>query len=224
MAGAGARAQGPAPADGILDETRALSAASRQQLAEALRQFRTDLKCEAWVTASSFMPAGASARQQARTARRAWSGERAAVLMAYDRATNSGGLSFSPDLWQRYPAAELVETMQDARRLLSDQTLALDERLMLAAHGWMGRLRALETVRLQQSLLIQRDEKRLALIVAGLLGAFACVAAVLGLLARRRDASAAQHFHFPEVQVSQRFGAPYGGGVTAELKPGAPGL
>ena len=36
----------PAPADGIYDDTRALSDASRQTLAQEIRSLVTDLKCE----------------------------------------------------------------------------------------------------------------------------------------------------------------------------------
>lgn len=217
-------AQDQPPADGISDETRALTAETHRQIADELRHFRADLKCEAWITASSFMPAGVSVRRQAQASRRAWDGGRPAVLMAYDRATNSIGMSFSPALWQRYPSAELVEIMQETSRIFADGALTLDERMALAARSWMERLRALESVHLRQTLLIQQDEKRFAVMAAAALGGLAFIAAVLGLLSRRRDASAEHQFHLPEVQVATRFGAPYGGGVTAELKPGAPGM
>lgn len=213
--------QGQPPADGVLDETRALTTETRRQIAEELRHFRADLKCEAWITASSFTPAGVTVRRQAQTTRRAWSGDRPAVLMGYDRATNSIGMSFSPALWQRYPSAELVEIMQETSRIFANEALSLDERLALAARSWMDRLRALESVQLRQTLLIQQDEKRFAVVVAAVLAGLAFVAALLGLLSRRRAASAEHQFHLPEVQVGMRFGAPYGGGVTVELKSGA---
>ncbi len=207
------------PADGILDETRALTAETHRQLAEDLALFREDLKCEAWITASSFVPTGITLRRHAQMTRRAWDGGRPAVLMAYDRATNASAISFSPAIWQRYPAAELVETMQEASRLFADGSLTLDERIVAAARTWMERLRGMERARLKQSLLFQQDEKRLAVIAAATLGGLTFAAAVLGLISRRRDTSAEHRFYFPEVQVGMRLGAPYGGGVTAELKP-----
>lgn len=212
-----------APADGILDETRALNETAHRQLAEDIRQFRENLKCDVWLTATSFSPAGITIRRQAQITRQAWSGDRPAVLMAYDRATNSSGMSFSPWFWQSYPSAELFELMQESRRVLSEGTLTLDERFVQATRSWMERLRVLESVRLKQSLLIQRDEKKLALVSASTLVSLTVLAAVLGLLARRRGASAEHRFLFPEVQVAARFGAPYGGGVVAELKTGATG-
>lgn len=204
------------PADGVLDETRALTPEAHRQLAEDLLLFRQDLKCEAWITATSFVPTGVSLRRHALMTRQAWDGGRPAVLMAYDRASNSSGISFSPAMWQRYPAAELVEIMQESARVFSDGTLTLDERIVAAARTWMERLRTLESTRLKQSLLLQQDEKRLALAAAAILGILAFAAAVLGLVSRRRDTRAERRFYFPEVQVAMRLGAPYGGGVTAE--------
>lgn len=209
------------PADGIQDDTRALAADTRRQLALELKLFREDLKCDAWVTASSFAPAGVTVRQQAQTTRREWSGGRPAVLMAFDRASNSSAMSFAPDFWARYPAAELVEIMQETRRILSDTKLTLDERLALATRSWIDRLRVMESVRLRQSLWIQRGEMRFALVMLTALAGGAVIAAVLGFASRRRGMRAGRRFHFPEVQVGIRFGAACGGGVTAEIKTGA---
>ena len=50
----GAYAQGTPPKDGILDDARALSSAMHQQIADELRAFREDVKCDAWITATSF--------------------------------------------------------------------------------------------------------------------------------------------------------------------------
>ncbi|HRH94356.1 MAG TPA: hypothetical protein PLB55_00405 [Prosthecobacter sp.] len=216
-----ATAEAAPPADGILDDTRALSAETHRLLAEELNQFRQDLKCEAWITASSFTPAGLTVRKEAQIKRREWSGTRPAVLMAYDRASNSSAMSFAPDFWEKYPAAELVEIMQETRRILIDTKLTLDERLALATRAWIDRLRAMETVRLKQSLWIQRGEKRFALATLIVLAAGAVVAALLGFASRRRSTRANHRFLFPEVQVGMRFGAAYGGGVTAEIKTNA---
>ncbi len=213
----------PAPADGILDETRALTEAAHRQIAEDIRLFRDNLKCDVWLTATSFLPTGTTVRRHAQITRQGWSGDRPAVLMAYDRATNSSGMSFSSSFWQHYPSAELFELMQEARRILNDETLTLDERLVQSTRSWMERLRVLESVRLKQSLLIQRDEKKLALVSASTLGGLALLAALLGLVSRRSGARAEHRFHFPDLQVGTRFGAPYGGGVVVEVKPGSAG-
>ena len=206
------------PADGIADETRALTEETHRQLAHELKFFREDLKCEAWITASSFAPAGMTVRRQAQATRREWGGERPAVLMAYDRATNSSAMSFAPVFWERYPSAELVEVMQETRRMLTDTKLTLDERIALATRHWIDRLRVMESIRLKQSLWIQRGEKRFALALVIALAGAAVIAAILGVASRMRDARTDRRFLFPEVHVGMRFGAAYGGGVTAEIK------
>lgn len=221
MAGWGWAAQKAPPADGIWDDTRALSAETHHQLAEELNQFRKDLKCDAWITASSFTPSGVTVRRQAQIMRREWSGERPAVLMAYDRASRSSAVSFAPDFWERYPAPDLIEIMQETRRILTDPKLTLDERFALATRSWIDRLRVMESVRIKQSLWIQKGEKRFALGVPAVLCGGAVIAAVLGFVSRRRSARAGRRFLFPEVQVGMRFGAAYGGGVTSEIKTNA---
>lgn len=211
-------AQTEPPADGIRDETRALSAESHRVLAEDLKQFSQNLKCDAWIQATSFMPAELTVQRQAQITRREWSGTRPAVLMAYDRASNSNAMSFSPDFWERYPAAELVEIMQETRRIQADTNLTLEERLTQATRYWMDRLRSMESVRLKQSLWLQRGEKPFALAVPIFLAGGGILLALLGIVSRRRSARAGRRFLFPEVQVGMRFGAAYGGGVTSEIK------
>ncbi len=141
--------------------------------------------------------------------------------MAYDRASNSTAMSFSPDFWERYPAAELVEIMQETRRIQTDSKLTLEERLALATRYWIDRLRSMESVRLKQSLWLQRGEKKFAMAIPALLSGGAVIAAMLGLVSRRRSVRADRRFLFPEVQVGIRFGAAYGGGVTSEIKTNA---
>ncbi|WP_395719385.1 hypothetical protein [Prosthecobacter sp.] len=209
------------PADGILDETRALTEETHRQLAYELKLFREDLKCDAWITASSFTANGVTLRRQAQITRSEWSGQRPAVLMAYDRATNSSAISFAPVFWERYSAAELVEIMQDTRRTLIDPKLSLDERIAVATRHWIDRLRVMESIRLKQSLWVQRGEKNFSLALVIVLAGASALAAVLGLASRLREQRTDRRFRFPEVHVSMRFGAPYGGGVTAEIKADA---
>ena len=152
-------AQTTPPVDGIQDETRALTDETHRQIAQELKLFREDLKCDAWITAASFTPAGVTVRRQAQTTRREWSGLRPAVLMAFERASNSSAMSFAPEFWERYPSTELVEIMQETRRILLDTKLTLDERLALATRCWIDRLRVMESVRLKQFSVNRTDSR-----------------------------------------------------------------
>ncbi len=204
--------------DGIADETRALPPETRHQLVLELDRFRKDLKSEAWILATSFTAPGLTIRRQAQETRRQWSGEHLSLLMAYDRSSNSTSISFSPEFWERYPSAELVEIMQDTRRTLLDTKLTLDERLVVATRHWIDRLRVMESVRLRQTLLFQRGEKRFSLGMVITLAGGVLITALLGLFSRVYGAHAGRRFHLPEAHVGMRFGAPHGGGVTAEIK------
>lgn len=205
------------PAGHILDDTRALSSESRDILADELKFFGQDLKCDAWIMTSSFTANGVTIRRQAQLSRLEWSGRGPSVLMAYDRASNGSALSFSPEFWARYPSAELIEIMQETHRVLTNPKLTLDERILVATRAWIDRLRVMESVRIKQTLWIQRGEKRFAVYMAVGLAGTCLLAVVLGIFARQRDARAEHQFLFPRVLVGTRFGAAFGGGVTAEI-------
>ncbi len=211
-----------APTDGIFDDTRAFSDQTRLQLAEEIKLLSQDLKCDVWLTATSFPASGTNLRRQAQATRLQWSAQQPAVLLAYDRSTNAVAFSFSPDLWDRYPAATLVQLMRDAARNIAETKLTLEERLTIIVHDSVKRMRELETTRIQQSRWFQQDEKRFALILTTLLIGAVGVAGIVGMASRRRDSIDSQLFLFPDIDVGTRFGAPFGGGVTVETKVSAP--
>lgn len=207
----------PAPADGIYDDTRALTEATRRELAEELKDLATILKCDMWLTATSFSAAGFTPRRQAQVTRLRWSGDRPAILLGYDRATNSLALSLSPDLWDRYPAPALATLALDSNRIVTDPKLSLDERFSLLVQQFAERMRELEKVRLQQMRWFPEHERRFSLILVAALLAGASIAIILGILSRRYEGSGGQQFTLPDVAVSSRLGAPYGGGLIAEI-------
>ncbi|MFN7562454.1 MAG: hypothetical protein ACK5TH_11795 [Prosthecobacter sp.] len=212
----------PAPADGIYDDTRALSDTSRQALAQEIRALATDLKCDVWLTATSFSTGGLTPRRQAQATRIRWSGDKPAILLAYDRATNVMAFSFSPDLWARYPATSLATTGLEANRTIANTQLTLEERLTTIVHQFAKQLRELETVRLKQSVWFPKEERSSTLVLVGLLIGGAILAALLGLISRARSHSSGEQLLFPDVTVSTRFGAPFGGGHIAEVRTQPP--
>jgi len=212
----------PAPADGIYDDTRALSDTSRQALAQEIRALATDLKCDVWLTATSFSTGGLTPRRQAQATRIRWSGDKPAILLAYDRATNVMAFSFSPDLWARYPATSLATTGLEANRTIANTQLTLEERLTNIVHQFAKQLRELETVRLKQSVWFPKEERSSTLVLVGLLIGGAILAALLGLISRARSHSSGEQLLFPDVTVSTRFGAPFGGGHIAEVRTQPP--
>lgn len=212
----------PAPADGIYDDTRAFSDASRQALAQEIRGLATDLKCDVWLTATSFSTGGLTPRRQAQATRIRWSGDKPALLLAYDRATNAMAFSFSPDLWARYPATSLATIGLEANRAIADTKLTLEERLTTIVHQVAKRLRELETVRLKQSVWFPKEERLSTMLLIGVLVGGALLAAILGMISRARSHASGEQLLFPDVTVSTRFGAPFGGGLIAEIRTQPP--
>ncbi len=212
----------PAPADGIYDDTRALGDASRQALAEEIRALATSLKCDVWLTATSFSTGGLTPRRQAQATRVRWSGDKPAILLAYDRATNVMAFSFSPELWNRYPASSLATLGLETNRTIANTQLTLEERLTTIVHQFAKQLRELETVRLKQSVWFPKEERGSTLLLVAVLLGGALLAAILGLISRARSHSSGEQLLFPDVTVSTRFGAPFGGGHIAEIRTQPP--
>jgi hypothetical protein len=212
----------PAPADGIYDDTRAFSDAARQTLAQEIRTLATDLKCDVWLTATSFSTGGLTPRRQAQATRIRWSGDKPAILLAYDRATNAMAFSFSPDLWARYPATSLATIGLESNRAIGDTKLTLEERLSTILHQVAKRLRELEVVRLKQSVWFPKEERISTMLLIGVLLGGALLAAILGMISRARSHASGEQLLFPDVTVSTRFGAPFGGGHIAEIRTQPP--
>jgi hypothetical protein len=212
----------PAPPDGIYDDTRALSDTARQALAQDLRSLATDLKCDVWLTATSFSTGGLTPRRQAQVTRLRWSGDKAAMLLGYDRAANTLAYSLSPELWDRYPSATLATLGLETNRTIANTQLTLEERLTTIVHQVAKQMRELETVRLKQSVWFPKEERRSTLLLIALLLGGAILAAILGLLSRARSHAGGEQLTFPEVTVSTRFGAPFGGGLIAEIRTQPP--
>jgi hypothetical protein len=212
----------PAPADGIYDDTRALSDASRQTLAQEIRSLVTDLKCDVWLTATSFSTGGLTPRRQAQATRIRWSGDKAAILLGYDRAANVLAFSLSPDLWNRYPASSLATLGLEVNRTIANTQLTLEERLTTIVHQVAKQMRELETVRLKQSVWFPKEERGSTLLLLAVLLGGALVAAILGIISRASSHTGGEQLSFPDVSVSTRFGAPFGGGLIAEIRTQPP--
>jgi phage tail protein X len=180
------------------------------------------LKCDVWLTATSFSTGGLTPRRQAQATRIRWSGDKPALLLAYDRATNAMAFSFSPDLWARYPATSLATVGLEANRAIADTKLTLEERLTTILHQVAKRLRELETVRLKQSVWFPKEERLSTMLLIGVLVGGALLAAILGMISRARSHASGEQLLLPDVTVSTRFGAPFGGGLIAEIRTQPP--
>ncbi|MBB5038705.1 hypothetical protein [Prosthecobacter dejongeii] len=208
-----------APTPGLRDDTRALSETRQTELARDIAAFRADLGVDLWFTAGTFLPSGETVRSHARRLRQHWSPQREAVLLAYDRASDSLGVSLSPGLWQRYPTAELNALPQRLAPLMMQKGQPLEDRLSQSLRLIATRLQQLEKQHRISQGPLSPAHLQLGRAYAIGLAAGASLLALLGILSRRRAIHAAWQLHFPSVQVGLRFGAPHGGGVLAEKAP-----
>lgn len=206
----------PPPANGLRDDTRALPAPRQVELAGEIAACQAALQADVWLNAGTFLPSGQTLRSQARDLRQHWSPDRDAILLAYDRASDSLALSLSPSLWERYPTAEISGLSPRVAALMAAKEQPLDQRLAASLRVVMTQMQLLEKQRRTAATTLSADHSRIARIFAATLGGGAFVLALLGTFMRRRDVQAAWQLHFPEVQVGLRFGAAHGGGVLAE--------
>lgn len=204
------------PADGIHDDTRMFAPASRQLLAAQILAGRQAIQADIWVTASTFLPQGQTIRSRAQEFRQQWSPAKDAVLLAYDRASDSHALSFSPGLWKRYPSAKIIDLMQESIRLMKAKNQSPEERIRQALPALLKQLQTLEKQRGRAETPLHNVDLRLAKAYALGLAGGGLVLGTIAFVLRKRDVLAAQQAFFPRVQVNPRFGASHGGGVTAE--------
>jgi hypothetical protein len=208
------------PANGLRDDTRALPAQRQAELAGEIAACRAALQADVWLNAGTFLPSGQTLRSQARDLRQHWSPDRDAILLAYDRASDSLALSLSPSLWERYPTAEISALSPRVATLMAAKEQPLDQRLAASLRLVMTQMQHLEKERGTAETTLSADHDRIARIFAVTLASGALVLALLGTFMRRRDVQAAWQLHFPDVQVGLRFGAAHGGGILAEKDRG----
>lgn len=213
----GSAAHASAPASYVHDTTRALEPELQASLESELARFHAETGVLLLVKAVSFIDPGATMRTSTRIARRELAPEGPVALIMIDRGKNGLGISQSPELWQRYPLAEMVEVLRAALVAASDD-LPLDEKLVVASRRWLEDIRSLEARRRLGERVIQERDRPLLLAFVCLLGVGSVAGFRLAARERQRLTLQQQGHPFPEVSVSTRLGAPFGGGrmVTGE--------
>lgn len=204
----------PAPADGVFDDTRALSQESHQLLAEEIRAFRETHGMDAWFAAITYIRDGQTMRSEARLLRQAWSGPRPALLMLYDRSRNQEIVSFAPWLWDVLPTADLFHAREQVHNLMADTTKPPEQRLRESMRTLIRTVGMSHINELRTNQLFTQDYKHMLRWAAIILVSGAVFAGMAGILARRRDQRAARVSFMPAIQVPPRLGAAHGGGTS----------
>lgn len=202
---------GPAPASFIHDETRLLDEKSSQQLSQSLQEAHEKLGVSLYVAAYPYLT-GISVRDRALALADQWSGEEPGMAIALNRGDGQAGIAASAGLWRRYPPDEAVLVLSDATALLLKSGLSPEERVTQAAHLVLERVGKMEDIRQSRAQTLNHSELRLAGIFAAALMALGVIV-WFGLILWRRHEAARSALFFPDVEVSTRLGAPFGGGV-----------
>lgn len=205
----------PAPAQGVRDDTRALTEAVQSQLGQEVQEASRALQADVWFNAGTFLRSGQTTRSLATELRQHWSGEKDAILLNYDRSSEAYAYSYSPGIWQRYPSVELISIGRESSKIMADKSQPLEERLAAALRHLIAKMTTLEQERVVSSQVLTPSYMRLGQFFLLLLTAAAAVIFTLGALFRRREVQAAWQKFFPSVHVGTRFGAAHGGGVCA---------
>lgn len=181
----------PAPADGILDDTRAFTDETQKaSLAADMRAAGQALKCDVWLAASTFLTSGENISHLTRDLRHLWSPENDAILLVYDRLTEQQTISFSPGLWQRYPSANLFSQMRLNAEILAQQDRPLADRLSQIMRDTLAQLQRLEAQRPQLEQPLPSDHRQMATYFGGATAAVMFFVFIIGTLIRRRQQAA----------------------------------
>ncbi len=205
-----------APATGVRDDTRALTEVTREVLVREIAQVKQETGVELWFMASTFLASDQTSRTFARDLRQQWSRNDLSILMAYDRASDTQALSFSPGVWERYASAELIGLMQRVAGIMAAKESSLEQRLVQSLRAVMKEVRVLENQHRRAEVTLPKDHLRLATGFTGVVVAGALVAGLLGIALRRREVQSSLQSYFPSVRVPSRLGALFGGGVIVE--------
>lgn len=207
----------PPPAGFILDDARALPDAAQASLSGELRRFHESTGCTLWIVTSTYL-SGESVRDRANALVDAWTPAGRGIVMAFDRSGDSHAMSPTESMWRTYATPSLVEAFREAGAVIQEKEQPLDRRLQDSARVLMRRITEAERERVLHNQLLPGHDLWAALVFLALLVAGALACALVLTFVRKRDAADAVRYFFPQADVGLRFGAPYGGGVMAEVR------
>lgn len=207
----------PAPADGIRDDARVMSAEGRGDLAAEMRKFEQRTGISIMVDTNTYLEANLSLATRCRLLLDQWLGGRPGAVFCVNRTLGPDAyIVFSQKLFERYPEPDLTQAAGETKAAMA-KVSAPENRLPVGVRVLMGRLDALEKAAARRGALFHRRDLEM---MAGFAGFLLAAGAVTALIVRQRhrveQRDAVKH-HFPDVEVAQRLGAPSGGGVVAEV-------
>lgn len=208
----------PAPLDHVSDDAHILKPETRTALVARIRQWEAETGCVLWLATTTFLPDAKNVREHTDELAEAWMPKGRGLIIAYDRASDAHAVAPTLEAWETYPAPDVVEALRAAGEPFRQKSLPIDQRIIEATEVLMRRFSKTHTQLKLHAELLPGNERQAALIFLVILssGTFSLFL-LLARNKRRREENAIRYF-FPSFPAAERLGAPYGGGVIAELK------
>jgi hypothetical protein len=206
------------PADFIRDDARTMDAGTKGLLSEEIRQFTARSGLQLYLDTNAFLLGNESALIRARRLVGHWLDPKTpGIVLCLNRgASVVPVLQYNGALQAAYPDGDLV-TLSYEVAVNVDACLRPEEKIPTALRTVLHRMTALQSTAKLSKKALEGREWTLAL--ALLLGATGLGLVIHWLLLKldKDELSALEQLELPEVEVGQRFGAPGGGGLMAEL-------
>lgn len=203
------------PPQPVNDETHLFEETEVQILNTRLKEVQEKLGVRFYIAAVTFSNDKSARDMGARLARN-WGQGLATIVLTHDRGKAQSAIAVSAEFWSRYPADAVVQVADLAAAPLRQADLSPTQKILAAVDAIIPRLTQVETARLKRQQSFTRTEMRLGLALSMALLGILLVGALVLALSRRREITKPKEHLFPKIEVSQRLGAPYGGGVMGE--------
>lgn len=220
----------PAPADGVVDQAGLghRNPALIAKLKEDIRRLRDDHGFHLYVVLESVLVSGNS-QLVANRLRRSWIPNGDGMVLVFELDTKSLGIgqSFEQEADPtkappgQVPSYETMAILEEARDVVNADNSS--EAMM---ESFVGKMVAgyNEYFTRKNAPVPQERTVKVGLIIVGAAAALALLGMLAALLVKRSDRrGGGRCYYFPEVQMSERLGAPYGGGEVSSRRFGRGG-
>ncbi|MFV1994474.1 MAG: TPM domain-containing protein [Verrucomicrobiales bacterium] len=212
----------PPPPDRILDQGRIFDfeQETRERVSAILANLSENYGIEAYVAAYSFL-LNDTINRRAERLKRQWVGDARGLILVYVSGSDQMTFATAEDLNDFLPRFELEHIFRTAA-ITAQQQEKSAQRILAALEQIATSMTEKLGSKQQQRSLLQRDIFGLFLLVV------LAILVILGLgifvarIQHRLDDEREAFYYFPPVEVTARYGAPFGGGTSVFTSYAAP--
>jgi hypothetical protein len=206
------------PTDYILDDARSLHDVTREQLSQEMALFAMTYGIEVFLDTNTFLPQDIPTLKRARALIEHWtSKEKPGLVLCLNRGQSPiPVMQYNQQMQKLLPDGDLI-TLSRQVAVNVDATMISEEKMPIAVRTVMQKLEELFKIQQQERVTLVKKEWLLAAALTAAMALFS----LLGYALLRRlevdEFADLEELELPDVEVAQRFGAPCGGGVIAEI-------